>query len=311
MTSPVTDVRDFRRTLGQFPTGVTVITTRTAAGEPVGVTASSFNSVSVDPPLVLWSVDRGAFSAAVFEQAEYFTVNVLADSQMDLSNRFAGRGEDKFAGVSYRNGLGDSPLLENCAAQFQCKTWSLYDGGDHIIVVGEVQEYARNDAMSPLVFSQGGYAVSVPHPSKASANTATDGESSFLSDYLLYLLRIAYTSYSSKLYPVLADSYGISPGGWRALTILADKGALALEDLAVESAQPYVECRDVVERLRGDKLVVVDDASGEISLTLDGQDQCKKMSVLAKDQERSVLAKIPDLDAAALKESLTKMIDAL
>lgn len=153
------DARDFRRTLGQFPTGVTVITTKCEDNGAIGVTASSFNSVSVDPPLILWSVDRSAHSAAIFEKAEYFAVNVLASDQSDLSNKFAGKGEDKFAGVDYEGGLGDAPLLNGCAARFQCKTWSLYDGGDHIIVVGEVQQYSRTESVLPLVFSQGAYAL--------------------------------------------------------------------------------------------------------------------------------------------------------
>ncbi len=152
------DSRDFRRTLGQFPTGVTVITARNPEGEPVGVTANSFNSVSVDPPLVLWSVDRTALSAKAFEQAEYFAINVLSIEQVEMSNRFASKSDNKFAGVNFQNGIGESPLLNDCAAQFQCKTWQLYDGGDHIIVVGEVLKYARNEDVSPLVFSQGAYA---------------------------------------------------------------------------------------------------------------------------------------------------------
>lgn len=159
------DKRDFRTALGQFPTGVTVITTIDENGEPIGCTASSFNSVSVEPALVLWSVDKGAFSAKIFEKAEHFTVNILSEEQMDISNKFAGRGEDKFKDVSYSKGLGDSPLLEGCGAQFECKTWNVYEGGDHLIIVGEVMEYSHDVALSPLVFSQGNYAVTTSHPS--------------------------------------------------------------------------------------------------------------------------------------------------
>jgi len=162
MSDTTFDIRDFRRTLGQFPTGVTVITTRTKDGEPIGVTASSFNSVSMEPPLILWSVDKKAFSAATFEEAEYFAVNILTKEQTMISNRFAGQGEDKFADMSYSNGLGDSPLFADCSAQLQCKTWASYDGGDHIIIVGEVVEYTRDEDTLPLVFSQGAYAFPAP-----------------------------------------------------------------------------------------------------------------------------------------------------
>jgi len=162
MSSTPFDPRAFRNTLGQFPTGVTVITARNASGDPIGVTASSFNSVSIDPPLILWSVDKITSSADTFEQAEYFAVNVLASSQVDLSNHFASRNDDKFADISFETGVSGVPLLEGCAAQFQCKTWNLYDGGDHTIIVGEVLEYQCDESASPLVFAKGSYAEIKP-----------------------------------------------------------------------------------------------------------------------------------------------------
>ena len=157
------DKKAFRYALGQFPTGVTVITTLDEEGNPIGVTASSFNSVSMDPPLVLWSVGRNAYSSKIFEQAEHFIVNVLAESQVDISNTCARQGEDKFANIEYKSGLGGCPVLADTAACFECKTWQLYDGGDHIIVVGEVVNYKNNQALKPLVFARGSYAVTAPH----------------------------------------------------------------------------------------------------------------------------------------------------
>lgn len=159
MGAPI-DVIDLRRALGQFPTGVTVITTLDVTGSPVGVTASSFNTVSLDPPLVLWCVAKDAFSAEVFETAEYFAVNVLGDQQVDISNNFARQSEDKFNGVAFVPGKGGSPLLENTAANFECKTWKLYEGGDHTIVVGEVLGYQATESVTPLIFARGDYAVS-------------------------------------------------------------------------------------------------------------------------------------------------------
>lgn len=161
------DVRDFRRALGQFPTGVTVITTLDSAGEPVGVTASSFNSVSLDPPLVLWSVDKAALSADIFRTAPHFAVNVLAEDQVALSNRFASRGEDKFKDVAWSAGPGGCPVLDGVAAHFACRTWAAYEGGDHWILVGEVEGYAYETAQAPLVFARGGYAASTRHPAMA------------------------------------------------------------------------------------------------------------------------------------------------
>mgnify|MGYP003343819069 CR=1 FL=1 len=166
MTTPV-DPRIFRRALGQFPTGVGVMTTLDAEGRAVGFTASSFNSVSLDPPLVLWSIDKTAWSAPAFETHGSFVVNVLAEDQMELSNRFARRGEDKFADLAWSAGVGGCPVLEATAARFECRTWAVYDGGDHLILVGEVVHHAHDEEKAPLVFARGAYAVARRHPATA------------------------------------------------------------------------------------------------------------------------------------------------
>lgn len=169
MADRTLDPRDFRRALGQFPTGVTVITTSDATGEPIGVTASSFNSVSIDPALVLWSVDKSAYSAETFRTAGHFVVNVLSSDQMDLSNRFAGRGTEKFKDITWTQGLGGCPTFPGVAARFDCRTWNVYDGGDHLIIVGEVMDYVYDPDRAPLVFTQGGYAVPARHPALSAA----------------------------------------------------------------------------------------------------------------------------------------------
>ncbi|HYH21665.1 MAG TPA: flavin reductase family protein [Azospirillum sp.] len=166
-TAPAIDTRDFRRALSQFPTGVTVVTTLDDGGAPIGVTASSFNAVSLDPPLILWSVDKAAYSAAIFRDAEHFVVNVLSADQIAISNRFASRGEDKFKEIAWTPGLGGCPVFDDLAARFECRTWNVYDGGDHLIVVGQVMSYSYENALAPLVFAKGGYAVSERHPAMA------------------------------------------------------------------------------------------------------------------------------------------------
>lgn len=152
------DKHDFRQVLGQFPTGVTIVTTRSETGEPVGMTASSFNSVSMDPPLILWSIDHRAHSLEIFENCEHFAVNILSDQQKDISNLFASTGADKFKDTEYTEGAGNSPLLPNCTAQLECRTWNTYDGGDHTIIVGEVLALRHDGSQSALVFYQGDYA---------------------------------------------------------------------------------------------------------------------------------------------------------
>jgi 3-hydroxy-9,10-secoandrosta-1,3,5(10)-triene-9,17-dione monooxygenase reductase component len=153
------DARDFRTALGCFPTGVCLITTLGPDGTPVGMTANSFSSVSLDPPMVLWSLARTAASAPVFRDAEYFAINVLAQGDEAISSHFARSGADKFAAFADRfmPGLGAVPVLNGAAATFECHSRHRYYGGDHIIVIGVVERYAHRDA-SPLVFHRGKYA---------------------------------------------------------------------------------------------------------------------------------------------------------
>ena len=151
------DKAEFRKTLGQFATGVTVITTLDKNGNDVGVTASSFNSLSMDPPMILWSLDNTAYSLPAFQHTKYFNVHVLGVGQDNLSNCFAKPGTDKFEGIKTTKGLGGVPILPHYSALFECKTAHHYPGGDHVIIVGEVIKFHRNDN-APLVFHGGQYA---------------------------------------------------------------------------------------------------------------------------------------------------------
>ncbi len=154
-----------RRALGAFVTGVTVVTTRTPAGEPVGLTVNSFNAVSLSPPLVLWSLALRAASFDAFVQAPQFVVNVLATDQVALSQRFASTGGDKFTGIGWRSSPDGMPLLDGIAASFVCRNAHRYPGGDHLIFVGEVLTFERS-ARAPLVYADGRYLklADVPHP---------------------------------------------------------------------------------------------------------------------------------------------------
>ncbi|HAK32377.1 MAG TPA: flavin oxidoreductase, partial [Acinetobacter radioresistens] len=115
-TASVIDTKAFRRALGNFATGVTVMTAQNSQGEKVGVTANSFNSVSLDPALILWSIDKNSSSYRIFSQASHFAVNILSAAQIEFSNNFARRAEDRFAGVDFDMGAGKAPLLKNCSA---------------------------------------------------------------------------------------------------------------------------------------------------------------------------------------------------
>lgn len=156
MNNPVHDSRAFRDALGLFATGITIVTTRARTGEPVGLTVNSFNSVSLDPPLVLWSLMLGSPSEEAFRAASHYVVHVLGDHQQALSNRFSGSREQRFSGLEMRDGLGGAPLIDDCLARFECRNDIQYAGGDHLIFVGRVERFERS-AGKPLIYFGGGY----------------------------------------------------------------------------------------------------------------------------------------------------------
>jgi len=302
------DIRDFRRALSQFPTGVTVITTKDGEGNPVGVTASSFNSVSMDPPLVLWSIDKGAHSLEVFEKAEHFAVNVLTRDQVTTSNGFASRGEDKFKDVDYSEGVGGSLLLKEYGAQFECKTWAVYEGGDHLILVGEVVDYRYNDASSPLIFARGSYAVSSPHPAAAKPdNSSTTNELG--SDYLLYLLRATYNRLSADLYAKILEQAEVNPEEWRVLAMLLENGPLQASELSVVVMQPEADLIQTAEWMQDRGFVMFQDDE-KLSLTEDGKALAEKLLNIAKDHEAKALQALSEDQAGQLKSALKTAMNA-
>ena len=150
------DLRRLRDALGEFATGVTVVTARAADGQPVGVTINSFASVSLEPPLVLWSLGLDSPSLAVFETCSHYAVNVLAADQAEFSQRFSQSQSDKFAGIDLGVGAGGTPILPGCCARFECRNEMRYPGGDHVILVGYVESFQREEK-PPLVFHGGRY----------------------------------------------------------------------------------------------------------------------------------------------------------
>jgi flavin reductase (DIM6/NTAB) family NADH-FMN oxidoreductase RutF len=161
-SAPSFSSEEFRAALGSFATGVTVVTALDASGQPVGLTANSFNSVSLSPPLVLWSLSRRAGSMPAFSSGSHYAINILAAEQHALAVRFASKDIDRFAGVAFRKGAGGAPVLEGSAAVFECFNRSQYEEGDHIIFVGEVEHCERREGASPLIFHGGRYFTELP-----------------------------------------------------------------------------------------------------------------------------------------------------
>lgn len=159
---PAFSAAEFRLALGMFATGVTIVTARGADGRLLGLTANSFNSVSLAPPLVLWSLAKAAGSLAEFSAGSHYAINILAADQHDLAVRFSARGVDRWADVAYSVSASGAPLLDGAAATFECFNRSRYDEGDHVIFVGEVEHCAHRIGASPLLFHGGKFYTEHP-----------------------------------------------------------------------------------------------------------------------------------------------------
>lgn len=149
--------RAFRDALGTFATGITVVTTNDASGKPVGMTANSFASLSLDPPLILWSVGDHADCYEAFRDAGHFAVHILHSDQQAVSTQFSTKGADKFAGIPWHAGQEGSPVLEDYATCFECVKEANYPGGDHVILVGRVVNFDVRGERAPLIFHRGQY----------------------------------------------------------------------------------------------------------------------------------------------------------
>ncbi len=157
------DRRSLRDGFGSYITGVTIVTTLDAEGRPCGVTANSFSSVSLEPPLVLWSQALNARSFPAFSRHGRFVVNILALDQIELSQRFAVAGAEKFAGVSFRPGIEGLPVLEDCCAHFECRKVTTYPGGDHAMFLGLVERFEHKPSSYGLAFGNGRYLATRAH----------------------------------------------------------------------------------------------------------------------------------------------------
>lgn len=287
---------DFRAALGSFATGVTIVTTTTANGGDVGMTANSFNSVSLDPPMVLWSIGKSALSQPAFAAAEHFAVHILASDQEDLSNRFARRGEDKFAGLELARGPGDVPLLAGCSARFKCRTAYRYEGGDHDIIVGEVLEFDHFEK-KPLLFHQGRYSLLASAPN----NEAVAGSSlGFL------LARAQYAVFSSTREELSRLDIGVDE-----YFALAALGATSMTMAEVNELGRFYEQsfdRSMVDRLKQMSLVEdADAADGKLQLTASGRALMLQLLAIGKDAEATVLDQFEPWEGQWLKSALDRI----
>jgi len=300
------DPRALRRALGNFATGVTIVTA-SAGDRKVGVTANSFNSVSLDPPLILWSIAKQSGSYAVFETASHFAVNILAEDQLALSNQFARPSSERFADVAYRPGLGGSILLEDASATFQCETFQILEGGDHWILIGKVVAF-EDHGRSPLLYHQGSYATVLPHPYLAprERQTLPNQLRSKLGDHLYYLMTQAVRSYQQTYEPAQLET-GWRPGEARLLMILDVDARRDLPTLITEADMPGHEVQQTLELLRSRGLVE-QDARG-YHLTSAGAQQAHGVWTLAQRQQEKIFARFSPAQLSAFKDVLKGVID--
>ncbi|PHI31563.1 p-hydroxyphenylacetate 3-hydroxylase reductase component [Budvicia aquatica] len=303
----VADPRAFRRALGNFATGITIVTAALPDGTQVGVTANSFNSVSLDPPLILWSIDKRAHSYAVFDRASHFAVNVLAADQMNLSNQFARAQDDKFSGVVYAVGLGGAPLLSDCSARFQCEKHQLVDGGDHWIMIGKVVAF-DDCGRAPLLYHQGAYSMVLPYPrlQKKEECCATDSAmAGRLKHNVFYLLTQALRSYQANYQPKQLSS-GLRTSEARMLMVLENDAELDMDRLLTEVAMPAREIEEAEENLRR-KGMVANTGNG-YHLTEAGIEQAETLWDIAAKQQDAMLSDFSEDEVALLRKVLRKII---
>jgi 3-hydroxy-9,10-secoandrosta-1,3,5(10)-triene-9,17-dione monooxygenase reductase component len=305
------DSREFRSALGTFATGVTIVTAKGQDGAAVGVTANSFNSVSLNPPMILWSLAKSARSLATFEAAQYWAVHILASNQDDLSNRFARSGADKFTGLQLDTGLGDTPLLKNCASRLQCKTAFRYEGGDHVIFVGEVIAFDRND-LPPLVFHGGQYAVAArkAEPALLSGNSPRDSDISTGEDFLGYLLWRANLHFRNRVVVPL-QAHGLDPESFMTLALLMHRDGRSVEQLSsglqqLGLAAPAQNLANFAARswvrMEGQG------SHAHVWLTDAGRDLLLRIHAVSKSIESDLLDRLDPGEALAFKHLLRRFI---
>ncbi len=300
------DTRALRRALGQFATGVTIVTCRAPDGTPIGMTANSFSSVSLDPPLVLWSLDDRAKSYEIFARAEHFAFSVLGVDQIDLSNRFAGRGlapgTDKFAGLDWTAGLGGVPLMPDAAATFECRLERTVEAGDHLIIIGRVARFQRF-RHSVLVFAEGRYGTVAPHPMER--ETVENGILAAPDEGLL--LPLLYRTYAKlfKGFSAALATRDTSEAQMRLLAILAAAGpterdtlqrATLLSETRLEAAcQELAAAGDITDGLR-------------CEITEEGRARLGDLTALALEHERAGTEILDEAEVLNLRHLLQKLV---
>jgi flavin reductase (DIM6/NTAB) family NADH-FMN oxidoreductase RutF/DNA-binding MarR family transcriptional regulator len=278
------DAKDFRRALGNFATGVTVVTAQDADGNKVGVTANSFNSVSLDPPLVLWSLVKTSSSYDIFEKSEHFAVNILAADQIDLSNNFAKPSDDKFAGIEYQ----------------------VIDGGDHWIMIGKVVAF-EHVGRNPLLYVQGSYAGAIPFTGSASSDHTVVPADTLkrLNNNAFYLMNKVLQKIQENYLPKQA-SIGLNTSEARLLLVLSDTQEVSLDVLKELVTIPATDVESGIERLTQTGLI-----TQSLALTAKGQDMAARLWDIANKQQDDIFGAFSEEGYSQFKQLMQSVLKQL
>ena len=303
---PAQDARAFRRCLGQYPTGVTVITAA-HEGRLVGMAVNSFAAVSLDPPLVLWSIRRESRSLQDFLAASHFAVNILAEDQAAVSQRFGAGDPDRFERTPWLAGAGGAPLLQGCLAQLECRLSARHEGGDHWILIGHVERYARHEG-KPLLFSQGQYAQARPHPHLESQglSAGTTPATGLGPEPFLKVLSDTQ-SRMSALFEGHRQSLGVTLASTRVLTRLY-AGAAGLAELEQATYLGRHALEDALAEVCAQGLAQAD--GGRYQLTEDGRRKREAVAQRSAQFTAEQLQGVSASDVASAERVLRRLLQA-
>ncbi|CDX51007.1 FMN reductase (NADH) NtaB [Mesorhizobium plurifarium] len=303
---PATDSRLFRRCLGLYGTGIAIITTETQ-DQRAAVTVNSFASVSLDPPLVLWSISRASRSYPLFKNGSHFAVNILASTQMDVSRHFSSKVDDKFADSAWWRGEFGSPLLDGCLAHFECETYSQVEGGDHTILIGLVRRASRFEG-EPLLFAQGQYSVAYSHP-EVPPSPEVGGVMPRTSSAGAIIPQIFEAHHLlSSTFDEHRHAEGLDISVARVIACIYDMPGLKADQVARAT---YLGQRDTEDALATlvERGMLVSSADGQLILTEAGRLRREAIRKRWEDFQKDQLASISEGDRRATLRTLSKLIE--
>lgn len=295
--------RSLRRSLGQFATGVAVMTTRVGERRG-GATVNSFASVSLEPPLILWSLARTAQSFPLFQEATHFAVNILNAEQMALANQFARSGGDKFAGLPVEEGIAGTPILPDCAAVFECETVARHDGGDHVIIVARVLRH-RHEDRPLLLFAKGRYGLAADCPEQPmKLAAAPDGGEP--REMMIRLMRNALHHFSNA-FQQDREAEGLTVNQGRALLSLESTPGASPDQVARLAFLSTEEAEYTLSNL-AERGLVTRMPGGGAQLTDRGRQRLESLRARAAAFEARQLAGIPPEELAIVRRFLERLI---